>query len=80
MASNAPTTKQLDYIEILFNDCGFGTRQARLDYLHRRGIDVNYFDELTMSQASGLIADLKRRKQQGSKTERDDRDDDEADD
>lgn len=52
---------QDDYISILFIDCGFNGPQRR-DFLGQRFQGRRYADELTISEKSRLIEDLKSRK------------------
>lgn len=59
----APTQKQIEYLEILFNDCGFSRAQSR-DYLSLRvGRTIKYLDELSGAEASRFIADMKAKRE-----------------
>lgn len=62
---NPVTPGQISYLEILFNDCGFNTRQKRNDYLTQRCARViRFLDQLSLEEASGFITDLKDRKEE----------------
>lgn len=50
------TEKQIHFIEILFNDCGFSLLQ-RKDWLNNRNLPV-FLDELTGGQAGHVIDKL----------------------
>lgn len=66
---------QLEYLEVLLNDCGFNSRVKRNDYLSRLfGKDVKYLDQLTSGQRSGLVNKLKEMKAQNKPDIKDDRD------
>jgi hypothetical protein len=52
---------QIEYIAILFDDCGF-TGQQRRDFMALRFDGRKYADDLTASERSALIDDLKERK------------------
>lgn len=56
------TQKQLDYIAILFLDCGF-TLAQRKDFLKLR-FEIEKSDELNKDQASKVISELKELKEQ----------------
>jgi len=58
---------QDDYLDILFNDCGFGDRRRRNDFIGQRvGRPVRFLDELTTKEKSALIDELKARKQESA--------------
>lgn len=62
-----PTKKQIEFLEILFNDCGFTTRLVRNDYLSRRlGRRIGYLDELTFLEVKDLIPELKQRRDEAN--------------
>ena len=67
------TKKQIQYMEILFNDCGFDTRIKRLDYLIIRNIDVRFLDQMTVRQALVVIEDLLERRGEKRREPWDDR-------
>lgn len=55
-----PTQPQLDYLEILLNDAGYGTRARRKDWIGNRvHREVKFLDELSRMEASKLIEELK---------------------
>lgn len=59
-----PTAKMIEYMEILFNDCGF-TRVQRNAWLRELvGRDVHYLDSLTKNEAHLIIAKLKLMKEE----------------
>jgi len=55
------TKTQLNYIQTLFDDCGFSASQKRAFLLDK--YNCNYSDELTKWQASLLIDSLKEIKE-----------------
>lgn len=58
------SVKQIEYIEILFNDVGFDTRIKRNDFISNLlGYQVKYLDDLTSNEASEVIEQLKAIKQ-----------------
>ena len=58
-----PTLKALEFLEILLNDCGFGTRLQRNSYLSLRvGREIRYLDDLTAAEASRFIDILKEQR------------------
>ena len=58
---NPPTAKQLDYLLILFNDCGFEDINSRNAWLtHRFQRLIKHCDELTSREASEVITILKQ--------------------
>lgn len=62
LKQNPCTTKQYEYIEILFNDVGF-TRIQRNNWLtteYRRSI--KFISELTVTEATDVIQKLKEMK------------------
>ena len=64
------TPKQLNYMRILFNDCGYSTRKQQFDFLILRNIDVSHLDEMTKRQAQVVIEELvNRREEQRQDTE-----------
>ncbi|HKT90102.1 MAG TPA: hypothetical protein VJQ59_16775 [Candidatus Sulfotelmatobacter sp.] len=66
---------QIEYLELLFNDCGFDTRAARNDFCSLRARrPIKYLDELNSYERSQLINELKDRKVAAMKPWRDDRD------
>ena len=60
------TQKQLDYIEILLNDLNFAdTRAQRNDSISIRvGRPIKFLDELTKIEASQLIVEFKKLKEE----------------
>lgn len=52
---------QVEYVDILFIDCGFTPSQKR-DFLGLRFNGRRYADELTPAELHKLIGDLKERK------------------
>jgi hypothetical protein len=57
------TSSQQNYLAILFTDLGF-SRQQRNAFLGRElGREVNYLDELSVSEASRFIRSLEERKE-----------------
>ena len=59
------TDKQRHFLEILLNDCGYSTLVKRRDfYKTRTGRDVRFTDEITVSEASRMIEELKSKKQE----------------
>jgi hypothetical protein len=63
------TKSQLNFLEILLNDCGFGTRLQRMDFVSTESDrEIKFLDELTAFEASTLIDQLsKRRKEEQNK-------------
>lgn len=61
------TKKQIDFMMILFNDVGLGTRVERLAYLSKRTIHVNALDEMTLEQAQRIIGLLLKLKEEERK-------------
>ena len=58
-----PTKKAIEFLEILLNDCGFGTRLQRNSYLSLRvGREIRYLDDLTAAEASRFIDILKEQR------------------
>lgn len=56
------TPGQARFLEILMNDCGFGTRLQRNDYLSGEvGREIKYVSDLTIEEAHGMIDKLKAR-------------------
>lgn len=54
---------QTEYLEILLNDCGFGNRVKRNDFIGLRvGRKIRFLDDLTSRERSILIDTLKARK------------------
>ncbi len=65
--ANKASEAQQEYLAILLNDVGFGTRLQRNDYLSGEvERDIKYLDELTFDEAHRLIKELKARR--GDKT------------
>lgn len=57
------TKRQQDYLLILLNDCGFGTRLERLSWLSFEVCrEIRYIDQLTVGEASRLIGKLEERR------------------
>lgn len=57
------TSKQINFLEILFNDLGFD-RKNRNAFLSRElGREVHYLDDLTIAEASRFINALLERKE-----------------
>ena len=52
---------QIEYIAILFADCGYDTASQRKGWLQRR-FSVNFADELDSRQRSLAIEELKEEK------------------
>lgn len=52
---------QVEYIAILFNDCGYDTAAQRKGWLQKR-FEVNFADELDSRQRSLAIEQLKEEK------------------
>ena len=52
---------QTEYLEILFNDCGFSPSQWR-DFLGLRYGGRRHFDELSTSEKHQLIGEMKERR------------------
>ncbi len=66
------TAAQTNYLEILFGDLGF-TRAQRNAWLTREvGRTVGYVDELTITEASALIGQLKAMKDERKPDPRED--------
>jgi hypothetical protein len=64
MAMLMATEKQIDYMSILFIDCGF-TLKARKEFLkHRFGRDIAFLDDLSRFEASQVIEELRDQKEQ----------------
>lgn len=56
------TPAQINYLEILFNDCLF-SREERMPWIWEEiNRDVKHLDELTLPEASKLIEKLKAMK------------------
>lgn len=53
------TASQINYMLILFNDCGYDTLRQRLGFCEARGMDVESLGDLTKDQASLVIDELK---------------------
>lgn len=54
---------QVNYLQILFNDLGFGERAQRNAFLSRRfERDIVWVDSLTFAEAHTLIEELKAKK------------------
>lgn len=60
VAPRKATPKQIEYLAILFDDLGFKSGEKRIFINDLYGI--NFTDELTLNQASELIANLLQRK------------------
>lgn len=58
------TKKQANYIDILFDDCGF-TRDQKKAKL-KADFNISFTDELTLVEASKLIDELKSYKEEKS--------------
>jgi len=60
------TKSQINFLEILLNDCGFGSRLQRMDFVSTESDrEIKFLDELTAFEASTLIDTLtKRRKEE----------------
>lgn len=72
-AIDRPSSRQLNFLEILFNDCGFDRKQRNAFIRRELGRDVNYLDELTGAEAHRFITALKeRRDDRNPKQERED--------
>lgn len=56
-----PTQRQLNYLQILFNDLGYTAEQKHAKL--KADFFVDHLDELTISQASALINELKLAKE-----------------
>jgi hypothetical protein len=56
------TKKQIDYLEVLFNDCGFTLATRKIWLLE--GYKVEYTEGLNMYEASAVITYLKELKAQ----------------
>lgn len=57
--SSRATKKQVEFLETLLNDCGFGTRDQRNLYLSQETArEIKFVDELTFEEARGLIDKL----------------------
>jgi hypothetical protein len=70
------TRAQISFLEILLNDCGFGVRSTRNAFVSAEcDRDIRFLDELTLGEASQLISDLKRRREENKKKPRVDDDD-----
>lgn len=61
LAGDGALVTQLEYIAILFNDCGYDTASHRKGWLQRR-FGVNFSDELDSRQRSLAIEELKEEK------------------
>jgi hypothetical protein len=57
------TTKQREYIEILTNDIGFNRHQRNAHITDLICREITHLDEMTKSEASIVISDLKRIKE-----------------
>ena len=59
-----PITKaQIKYLEILFNDLGYDRIQRNVWLSNRLGWDVRFLDNLTGAEASKIIDELKKTKE-----------------
>lgn len=68
--SNKPTPAMQDYLQILFNDCGFN-REQRNDFISRRaGRHLLFLDELTIDEAHESIDELKALKERKNEARR----------
>lgn len=58
--SRKATGAQIEYLEILLNDCGYDTRAQRNGFLSdRAGREIKFLDEITKAEASAMISELK---------------------
>jgi hypothetical protein len=63
LSRSKPTPAMIKYLEILLNDCGFGTRICRNEYLsNRTGYEIHYLDEITFDEAKSMISELKEQR------------------
>lgn len=58
-----PTQKQIEYLEILFIDCGFSRENRNAWLSANTGRDIKYLDQLTKEEASKFISELKEIKE-----------------
>lgn len=57
------TEAQQNYMEVLFNDVGISERAKRNDFLSLRvGREIHYLTDLTKTEASDIITELKLKK------------------
>lgn len=65
MKLNRATSAQIQYLEVLFTDCGFTTRIMRNDFLSvRTRRAIRYLDDLTKVEASQFIEELRKQKEE----------------
>jgi hypothetical protein len=63
MVANIATSAQQNYLDLLFTELGFDRQQRNAFMKRELNREVNYLDELTVTEASRFIRSLIERKE-----------------